>query len=292
MPANFAKLFAKGAASRLVKSAQETAKQTYASSGRVPWSAGYSEFKNSFIAGVLRDENSMACFRRSGTLPPEYGARLDERVVEYPWVLSRLRSSGWILDAGSTFNAPLILELPAVKDRRLLIYTLEADYITLRPTVSYVFGDLRDTILRDELFESIVCISTLEHIGFGLDYRHWSRSRPYPDADPESFKKALAEFKRVLKPGGQLLLTVPYGRRENHGWLQQFNDAGVGEIKSAFGGRTVGEAYYKYAAEGWQIATAEECGDARYFNIHEAKGFDLDYAAAARSVVCLELLKN
>jgi ubiquinone/menaquinone biosynthesis C-methylase UbiE len=31
--------------------------------------------------------------------------------------------------------------------------------------ISYVYGDLRNTILKDQCFDEIVCISTLEHIG-------------------------------------------------------------------------------------------------------------------------------
>lgn len=270
----------------------ESLAETYVRSGRLPWSPGYSKYKDAFIREVLGDPAMMKRFRAGDALPDGYAPRLDERVIEYPWVLARLRPDGWIMDAGSTFNAPLILDLPQIRDRQLLIYTLGTDYITLRPTVSYLFGDLRATILKDAIFDSVVCISTLEHIGYGLDFRRWSQARPYPDTDKDSFKRALAEFNRLLRPGGQLLLTVPYGRREDHGWLQQFDRDGVDAIKSAFGGRTAGEAYYRYAADGWRIAAAQDCADARYFNIHEGKGFDPDYAAAARAVACLELVKT
>lgn len=268
----------------------EMASSPYVRQGRQPWSPGYSAFKNAFIDRVLRDPALMRLFAEDDRLPPQWGPRLDERVVEYPWVFSRLRPAGAILDAGSTFNSKLILAQPAVQGRKLVIYTLEADYITLDPNISYVFDDLRDTPFKDALFDSVVCISTLEHIGFGLDYRRWSKDNPYPEARPDSYREALREFARLLKPGGQLLLTVPYGRREDHGWLQQFDAAGVESIKAAFGGRVAGEQYYRYTAEGWQVARPEDCADLTYYNIHAQPEFDADYAAAARAVVCLELV--
>src|SRR5438874_13340516 len=87
--------------------------EQYLAGGRVPWSEGYSKYKNAFIASVFADPVLMARFAASAELPTGYAPRLDERVVEYPWVLSRLRDRpGRILDAGSTFATNLVLDLP------------------------------------------------------------------------------------------------------------------------------------------------------------------------------------
>jgi len=266
--------------------------ESYVRNGRIPWSPGYSAFKDNFIRQTLCDPALMKIFRTNSPLPRAFGMRLDERVVEYPWVLSRLPSAGRILDAGSTLNAPFLLDLPDLRDRPIIIYTLAADYITLRPTVSYIFGDLRNTLLKDAVVEAIVCISTLEHIGFGPDFKRWSRTNPYPRTERQSYKLALAEFRRLLKDDGRLLLTVPYGRQEDHGWLQQFDLDGINEIKSAFGGDVTDECYYRYSSEGWQQSTAEACKDAAYFNIHASRTFGPDYAAAARAVTCIEFRKT
>lgn len=264
----------------------------YVRNGCKPWSQGYSKFKDQFIREVLANDDLMRRFREAAPLPENYGPRLDERAVEYPWVISRLRpGQGRILDAGSTFNTPLILDRPEVSDRTLIIYTLYTDWITLRPNVSYLFGDLRETLFKDELFDSIVCISTLEHIGMGLDIRKYSLQSPFPEADYDSHKQVLREFYRLLRPGGQLLLTVPFGRYEDHGWLQQFDQKGVQAFEAAFGGTLSTATYYRYQAEGWSLATPDECADAKYFNIHATPEFDQDYAAAARSVACLEYIK-
>lgn len=266
--------------------------EAYIEGGRLPWSVGYSKFKNQFLSQVMRDPAQMELFRTGARLPDGFGPRLDERVVEYPWVLSRLaRSDGWVVDAGSTFNAPLILDLPLMEGQKVMIYTFDTDYITLRPPLSYVFGDLRSMVLKDGAANSVVCISTLEHVGFSYEFKTWNKNNPYPNAQPDSFKDAIREFSRILAPGGQLLLTVPFGKYEDHGWLQQFDKARVEQVKKAFGGRTATEAYYRYTADGWQVSTAEECATLEYYNIHAADGFDEDHAAAARAVVCLELIK-
>lgn len=205
-------------------------------------------------------------------------------------MLTRLRKgAGLIMDAGSTFNTPLIMDMPEIKNRKLIIYTFETDWITLRPNVSYMFGDLCSTFFKDRIFESIVCISTLEHIGMAQNIKEYSMSNPYPEAKKEIYRDAILEFRRLLEPGGRLLLTVPFGKYEDHGWFQQFNRDGIKEIIQTFGGSVCSENYYCYNKNGWQIATPDECAGAQYFNIHARKEFDPDYAAAARAVACLEL---
>jgi hypothetical protein len=97
---------------------------------------------------------------------------------------------------------------------------------------------------------------------------------------------------RILKPGGRLLLTIPYGQREDHGWLQQFDRVGIRRLIEAFGGDVAAEDYYAYDAQGWQHSTAEGAADARYFNIHATPMIEPDGAAAARAVCCLELVRR
>src|SRR6185295_10517407 len=122
--------------------------QQYLAGGRVPWSQGYSKYKNAFIASALADPDLMARFAASAELPDAYGPRLDERVVEYPWVLSRLQDRpGHIVDAGSTFAASFILDLPWLRERDLVIYTLATDQVVRRPNVRWVYGDLRSIAL-------------------------------------------------------------------------------------------------------------------------------------------------
>jgi SAM-dependent methyltransferase len=266
--------------------------ETYLATGRIPWSPGYGKFKNQFINECFANPAIMECFRTGAPLPLGFGPRLDERVVEYPWSISRLRDlPGRIFDAGSVFNCPLALDHPDLRDRSILIYTLLADWITLRPNVSYVFGDLRETIFRDEVFDVIVCISTIEHVGMQQNFK--ARALPHFRGTPEqqSHHAVIREFHRLLRPGGHLLLTVPYGAYEDHGWLQQFDAPMLDAVARTFGGAQLSETIYRYVTDGWQVSDRGAAAQDGYYNIHADPVIPADGAAAARAVACLHLQK-
>lgn len=71
------------------------------------------------------------------------------------------------------------------------------------------FADLLQLPFADNSVASLSCMHTVEHIGLGR----------YGDPlDAEGDLKAIAELKRVLRPGGNLLFVTPVGRP-----LVQFN---------------------------------------------------------------------
>lgn len=266
--------------------------ERYLAGERIPWSDGYGEYRWQVTEEALADAALMRAFAEGGALPAGFGVNLDERVIEYPWVLARLPSGpGRLLDAGSTFNYPNILARPAVAEKQLVIVTLAPSmFMERKPSVSYLFDDLRDLILRDSVFDTAVCISTLEHIGLDNTLLYAKDAR-LAEHDMIGYQPALSEMRRVLKPGGRLLLTVPFGKAEDHGWLQQFDEAGVRRIIEQFGGPVVTEAYYRYTSDGWQLSTTAACANDRYYNVHAASEPAADGAAAARAVCCLELIR-
>jgi SAM-dependent methyltransferase len=255
----------------------------------VPWSPGYSEYKRRHIAQLLLDDDVLRTFRTSAVLPPRHGERLDERVVEYPWLFSR--SDDWgarMVDAGSTLNYPDLLAHPRLRDRALVVYNLQQGWRATERRVAYVTGDLRSLAIRDGLVDLVVCISTLEHIGLDAT-QLYTRDLRFREDRPEDFRLALREFRRILRPGGRLMVTVPFGRAANLGWLQQFDRAGVDEIVRAFEGEVVDASFFKYEPDGWCRATPDACAACEYFDIHAGPGGAPDYAAAARAVACLDL---
>jgi len=251
-----------------------------------PWTKGYIEYKEDEIARVLR-EGSFA----ANKLPAGYGFRLDERIIEYPWLFSRLPTGeGRLLDAGSVLNFEFLLEQPALRKKKIDICTLAPEPRCFwRKGISYVYEDLRQLPYCDGLFDWIVCLSTIEHVG--MDNALYTGAAAKDELRPKDYLVALAELKRVLKPGGVLYLTAPFGKAADHGWFQVFDHEMVEALIRNFEPTDVREDYFLYRAEGWRRCEPVEAATATIFNIHTAKGYDADFAAAARAVFCLELKK-
>ncbi len=261
----------------------------YEFGGKKQFHKGYVTYKFSYIKKNIHDEELMEKFRNSEQLPTGYGYTLDERSIEYPWALSRIPSGPCnFLDAGSTLNIKSALEHPLFANKKTTIINLnpESDsfwYNRLQHGISYVFGDIRTMPFKDNYFDVITCISTLEHIG--LDNTVYLNDTKYKEANTDDFKKAVLELKRVLKPGGKLLITVPFGKYENFGWFQQFDQSRIQRVLDAFQGQHSKVDYYKYEQDGWHISDAASCKDVAYHRVPE---FD---SWTAHAVACLELVK-
>jgi hypothetical protein len=258
--------------------------------GKKPWSIGYGEYKRRQIGRACSNAALLNAFFKNASLPDGYGQRLDERIVEYPWLFSRLKKEGLLLDAGSVLNFDYILSNPVFKNRSVTIFTLAPEGTVNKRNVSYLYGDLRKTLFRDNTFDDIVCLSTIEHIG--MDNTLLYTADPgLKESAPDDYLKVILELKRIVKPGGRLYLTVPFGQYEHLGWFQQFDLNMVKRIIFTFEGEQSNVMYYQYFSSGWRVSTAEECRSCRYFDIHKTKKYDPDYAAAARAVACIELVK-
>lgn len=265
----------------------------YLAAGRIPWSPGYKQYRYGLLSAIPQDKELLALFVQGKQLPDGYGIGLDERIVEYPWLLSRLSlDGGLILDGGSVLNYPYLLDAPQLSGNRLVILTLAPEStMEKRQNVSYMFGDLRETIFRDNAFDAIVSISTLEHVGMD-NAKLYTSDSAYVESAPEDCLKVIREFHRILKPGGKFYMTVPYGKPQNLGWLHQFDMAKIDGVVSVFGGKLLSQVFYQYDSSGWQVSDQERAAQCEYFDVHSASAPAEDLAAAARAVVCLEFMKN
>lgn len=260
----------------------------YVAWGKKPFTIGYGVYKEKRIAEVLAQGSF-----DGEHLRPGYGGQLDERIIEYPWLFSRLpREPGKLMDAGSALNFDFILAQPSMRTKQIFISTLapEEKRQLARPNVSYVYEDLRQTCFKDKYFDWVVSLSTLEHIGLD-NTRFYTVDSSKNEDRPDTYLRAVEELRRVLKPGGILYLSVPFGRYRNHGWLQVFDAAMVDALLEVFTPAAYVESYFRYERDGWRVSSREQSRDAIYFDYHESKKHDDDYAAAARAVVCLELVK-
>ena len=110
----------------------------------------------------------------------------------------------------------------------------------------------------------------------------YTRDRRYSESQPLDYRDVLREFQRLLAPGGRLFLTVPYGKYQNFGWLQQFDPARLADVFQVFDGTLEDQAFYRYTPKGWVLSNAEECAECEYYDFYSRSDFDADYAAAAR----------
>ncbi|WP_083521991.1 class I SAM-dependent methyltransferase [Desulfovibrio fairfieldensis] len=277
--------------SMLEQQYREQAYRKYLEAGRVPWSEGYNVAHDIFVRKTLNSRNLMQIFADScASLPPNYGQNLDERIVEWPWILTHLPPKSYrILDAGSAMNHEHVLSYPVWKNKKLDIMTLAPEaFCAWKQGISYIFHDLRDTPYRDEEFDVIISVSTLEHVG--MDNRQYDGHSC--EHSLNDVFRVLHEFQRILKPWGTLLFTVPFGRYEDHDKFQQFDSDLLERCAKAFAPISRQETFFLYTKEGWKKAVREDCSEARYAFPHVENGRLEDNAAAARCVACCEWHKK
>ena len=250
-----------------------------------PWTKEYAAAHLAFVEHVLSDEDLVRAVER-GRLPRGFGVGLDERVVEYPWLLAQALR-GRVLDAGSTLNHAHILDrvLPVVDELHVVTLAPEAQAFPERG-VSYLYGDLRRLPYRDAYFDTVVSLSTLEHVG--KDNSRYGGPEGQADADAE-LGHALDELRRVLAPGGTMLVSVPYGRREDHGWFRQLDRADVERLVALARPRRHELTVFAYDESGWRKSSPTRAADARYRDFTADPRPVPDLAAAARAVACLRL---
>jgi 2-polyprenyl-3-methyl-5-hydroxy-6-metoxy-1,4-benzoquinol methylase len=159
------------------------------------------------------------------------GVRLtnvNERIVEIPHVyraLARVPLGGKIADVGAAES------LVAVS-LAMLGYDVTAvdlrPYPFEHPQLRSVTTPIEEWDQKDETFDAIVCLSTIEHIGLGA----------YGE-DPKDGRADITAMKRMhelVKPGGLLVLTTRFGMAGEDEFQRTYDRPGLEEL-----------------LEGWQV---------------------------------------
>ena len=257
-----------------------------------PWSAGYLEARDEFINSVMSTSWVNKRFKYNLQLPDKYGYGFDERVVEYPWIISNITGNKKrILDAGSTMNHLFLLQNRILNKHSWLIATLDVENNFFNDLgVSYLYdgyADLRNLCLKENTFDYVISCSVLEHIGMD-NTNIYTNDRKYAEESTNDYLKVIDEFKRVLSKGGECFITVPYGKYQNFGWFQQFDREMIKKVIDKFNYKYK-EQFYKYSSEGWKSVSKEECDDCEYINPGVSNKIR---QAAAGAVACLQFIKN
>jgi SAM-dependent methyltransferase len=120
------------------------------------------------------------------------------------------------------------------------------------PGMQTLRADVRSLPFRDGSFDVAFCISTLEHVG--RDNRRYG----YDDEpDEQGMRAALAELRRVLSRAGRLLLSVPCGEPQEHGWYVRLDPAGWRRLFKDGGFSIFELEVYEQRADGWRAAPAD-----------------------------------
>ncbi len=261
--------------------------EKYLSEGCLPWGDGYNEYKWCYIENIINNGNFDELVGNN-----KFGYHLDERVVEIPWFISRLPSGKMkLLDAGSALNHISILRYSKVLEKKVVISTLAPEENAFyQMGISYIYEDLRDTMLNNETFDVVACISTIEHVGLDNTFIY-TDDLTKKENTLNSYLYVIDTLRNLLKPGGKLFLTFPFGKYKNHGWFQVFNSENIDSIIHRFNPSKYFESIFLYENDRWNISNRNKSSNADYYDINVNKSYAPDFCAAAQSVACVELIK-
>ena len=142
-----------------------------------------------------------------------------ERAIEIPIALDFLASlekKDNILEIGNTLShyENSLSEYIGIRPRRIV------DKFEVALGVDNV--DFME-IPSEEKYDVIVSISTIEHIGQGIEPSSQAYGEQIQIRDMEAPLKAIAKIYDLLSVGGKALITVPFGKLLDCGWFIQFN---------------------------------------------------------------------
>jgi SAM-dependent methyltransferase len=195
--------------------------------------------------------------------------------VEIPWALSRWRGEERVLDVGYAYaagyylTALLALPIPSLHG---------VDWSAAPvPGMARARGDLRALPYREGAFDLVICISTIEHVGMD-NMRYGLAGHRSVGGDVA----ALREMERTVRLGGRVLITVPFGRREEHDWFVQYDSGRWEDLVGSTSLREEEREVFELAQGGWVRATATK----KLERLSYGQG-----APAARAVLCASLVR-
>lgn len=178
----------------------------------------------------------------------DYELVTKERIVEVPFSLQAmdLPVPSRILEFGC-YGSTLAMELASLGHQvtgvDLRHYPLE------HPNFRFLRGDFMTADLAPDSFDGAIAISAVEHAGLGA-----YEEKQFERGD----RRILERIRRILKPGGRLALTVPYGKPGETSTYRVYDEAALRQLLTGYDIHT--ESFFK-AGPGrshWLPATKAE----------------------------------
>lgn len=171
-----------------------------------------------------------------------------ERIIEKAWIFRHLSGAlegAKLLDVGCS-ESLLAIELAS---NGFQVTGIDIrPYPLLHPNFEFLICDICKSNLPSSQYDIAIALSTIEHVGLG-----WYSD---PRGDTYDFM-AIEEIYRLLKPGGQLLMTVPFGQSARTPVHRIYNSESLRHLLRNF---TVVKAEYGIKTDGrtWVAPVAEE----------------------------------
>lgn len=202
-------------------------------------------FNNDSVKYTVRSRSSWMRFV-IGCLPsplnkPFMTVHVSERIVEVPFVFANLRvpKGSTVVDLGCA-ESRLSLEL-ANRGFKVLASDLRA-YPFAHPNLTVLTGDFAAARVAEASVDAVIAVSTLEHIGLNC-YGN--------GGEMSSDHSVVQKVRTVLKPGGQFLVTVPYGIKGQTGWYRVYDRESLRALLDGFNLERV-EYYRRTAISSWE----------------------------------------
>lgn len=150
---------------------------------------------------------------------------VSERSIEVPFAIHELRKlprGAQILEFGPGVST---LSYDLAKEGYLVTAVDLREYPYRHDRLRFLKGNFLEIDLPVETFDAVAAISTIEHVGL----RAFSGSLR-KSGDVEVIEKVW----KILKTGGKLLLTVPYGQWAQTPWYRVYDDSGLSALLADF----------------------------------------------------------
>jgi len=218
------------------------------------------------VERVIKGENAVA------VLQGFEGRRYTERVAELPvfveWLLEA-PDDCTLLDVGSVLNNAGVSDIIRGRCRSFWFCNPNIeDRIHFEGPLYYHRSALATAFPGGETFDLVTCLSTIEHIGFDNSQYGSEEQARYRKPTVEPLMEALAQIAGLLKSGGRLLVSVPFGLSEaivhpvtNRIAMQVFDDAALKSGISELSKYSISTRVRVFAAEdsGWCEINPERC---------------------------------